>query len=61
MPIAVEFPDGTSREVPSHRKEIKRRSLIGASSSVWAEEPMPDPDWHFEKGLTGMWFAFPRT
>lgn len=60
MPVEVEFPDSTIREVPSRRREIKSREIGGSRSSIFVEEPAFDPNWRFQGSVGGKWFAFPR-
>ena len=60
MPIKVEFPDGTFREMPSRKREIKSREIHGGQS-IYIDEPVFDPDWRFETAIGGKWWAFPRT
>lgn len=59
MPIMVEFPGGEIREVPSVCRKIKIRQIAGGPAS-FDEEPAYDPDWLFEAGITGNWWAHPR-
>lgn len=59
MPLKVEFPDGSIREVPSHKREIRSRR-IGGGPSTFIEQPDYDPDWRFETAIGGKWWAEPR-
>lgn len=60
MPVKVEFPDGSVREVPSRRREIKSRSVGGVHPSIFVNEPLFDPHWRFETAIGGKWWATPR-
>lgn len=60
MAVTVEFPDGTSREVPSVRREIRSKQIGGGGGSVFIDEPAFDPKWRFEGAIGGKWFANPR-
>jgi hypothetical protein len=57
--IAVEFPDGSIRDVPSERREIKSREIDGGPSSFY-DVPAYDPEWSFEAAMGGKWWASPR-
>lgn len=59
MTVSVQFPDGTTRDVPSVSREI-RSQQIGGGQSIFIEEPADDPDWRFRSAIGGKWFATPR-
>jgi len=60
MPVNVEFPDGTIREMPSRKREIKSQEIGGNRPSIFVDEPMSDPDWRFETAIGGKWWAMAR-
>lgn len=60
MPLEVEFPDGSIREVPSRKREIKSRAIGAHRPSIFVDEPLFDPDWRFETAIGGKWWATPR-
>ena len=59
MPVKVEFPDGITREVPSHRRELKSREIGSSNQSAFVDEPTYDPDWRFRSAIGG-WVAVAR-
>lgn len=59
MPIMVEFPGGEIREVPSVPRKIRLRKVAGGPAS-FDEEPAFNPNWLFEAGISGNWWARPR-
>lgn len=61
MPILVELPDGTMREMPSRRREIKSREIsANPRPSIFIDEPAPHPDYTFTTAIGGHWWAHPR-
>ncbi|MEJ5976228.1 hypothetical protein WG901_06260 [Novosphingobium sp. PS1R-30] len=59
MPIQVQFPDGSTVEVPSRRAVARSRKRSISPPSV-AEYPDPDPFWLFQQDGNGKWHAKPR-
>lgn len=60
MTVKVEMPDGSVRDFPSVRREIKSREIGGPRPSIFVDEPAYDPDWTFESVIGGKWYANPR-
>ena len=60
MPVNVEFPDGTIREMPSRKREIKSRGIGNRRPPILVDEPLPNSEWRFETALGGKWWATAR-
>ena len=60
MPVQVEFPDGSIRDVPSRKKRLESREIGGRQPPTFVEEPMFDPEWRFKTAIGGKWWATPR-
>jgi hypothetical protein len=54
----VQFPDGSTREVPSYTVEVPSRE-IPPGPSTFIEKPLPDPDWDYTATI-GDWIAQPK-
>jgi hypothetical protein len=58
MAVRVQFPDGSTREVPSYTVEVPSRE-IPPGPSTFIEKPLPDPDWDYTATI-GDWIAQPK-
>jgi hypothetical protein len=58
MPIKVQFPDGSEREMPSYSLEVTSRE-IPPGPPAYVEKPLPDSEWEFT-AVIGGWIAQPR-
>lgn len=58
--VEAEFPDGTTRQVPSRTKVFKSNEIDGTGSSPSDEEPIEDAEWRYIAGIGGKWHARPQ-